>query len=404
MSEVLTVDAILFGLLVFSGILGNILVIYVVFESATESSSRHLPPSDTILVNLSLANLLTSLFRTVPIFASDLGLEVSLAPGWCRLFMLLWVWWRAVGCWITLALSAFHCVKLRGQRVMVGPLALQRERRQVWLALALVWGVNLAFSLPALVYTTHMHGNGTVELMVISCTTRPLLGCVWEFPSAEQGSAFASTSLALNEVVPLVLMMGTNLATLLTLARHIRSVTASDAGKEQQQGELAKHVASERKAGQVIMALVSLFVVCWAMQVAAVTYYNHDGGHHAEGLLTVAQFSASLFVGFSPMVVALGHGKLRRRIVGMILGWADRAKCSHGRTEEELVSDMSISKKTELSKEQTERGIIKVERVPAVQGDMMAFITTHQHLCPVGDSPGRTTSVKHAGTGLQVHS
>lgn len=30
MSEVLTVDAILFGLLVFSGILGNILVIHVV--------------------------------------------------------------------------------------------------------------------------------------------------------------------------------------------------------------------------------------------------------------------------------------------------------------------------------------------------------------------------------------
>lgn len=32
MSEVLTVDAILFGLLVFSGILGNILVIHVVRE------------------------------------------------------------------------------------------------------------------------------------------------------------------------------------------------------------------------------------------------------------------------------------------------------------------------------------------------------------------------------------
>lgn len=30
MSEVLTVDAILFGILVFSGILGNILVIYTV--------------------------------------------------------------------------------------------------------------------------------------------------------------------------------------------------------------------------------------------------------------------------------------------------------------------------------------------------------------------------------------
>lgn len=308
-------------------------------------------------MNLSLANLLTSLFRTVPIFISDLGLEVSLAPGWCRLFMLLWVWWRAVGCWVTLALSAFHCVKLRRQQVMVGPFAQRRERRQVWVALALVWGANLAFSLPALVYTTHVHGNATVELMVISCTTRPLLGCVWEFPSEEQGSAFASTSLALNEVAPLVLMMGTNMTTLLTLARHIRTVTAS----EQQQGELARHVASERKAGHVIMALVSLFVVCWALQVAAVTYYNHDGGHHAEGLLTVSHFSASLFVGFSPMVVALGHGKLRRRIKGMALAWAERARCSQGETKEQLVSDMSVSKTAELTKGQRGRGIIKVE-------------------------------------------
>ncbi|XP_010740539.2 olfactory receptor class A-like protein 4 [Larimichthys crocea] len=326
MSEVLTVDAILFGLLVFSGILGNILVIHVVLLSAVESPSRRLAPSDTILVHLSLANLLTSLFRTVPIFVSDLGLDVTLSPGWCRVFMLLWVWWRAVGCWVTLALSLFHCTTLRRQHVTFGPLAQQRERRRVWITLAVVWGANLVFSIPALVYSTHVHGNATVELMVISCTTRPLLGCIWEFPSIEQGSAFASTSLALNEVLPLVLMVGTNLATLHALAKHIRAVTSGgESGGTH--GELDKHVSTERKAAHVIMSLVSLFVVCWALQVAAVTYYNHDGGHHAEGLLTVSHFSASLFVGFSPMVVALGHGKLRRRIISMILAWSKILKC-----------------------------------------------------------------------------
>lgn len=291
------------------------------FQSAVESPSRKIPPSDTILVHLSLANLLTSLFRTVPIFVSDLGLDVSLSPGWCRVFMLLWVWWRAVGCWVTLALSMFHCTTLRRQHVSFGPLAQQRERQRVWIVLGLVWGGNLVFSIPALVYSTHVHGNATVELMVISCTTRPLLGCIWEFPSNEQGAAFASTSLAFNEVLPLVLMVGTNLATLHALAKHIRAVTAGgESGGTH--GELDKHVSTERKAANVIMSLVSLFVVCWALQVAAVTYYNHDGGHHAEGLLTVAHFSASLFVGFSPMVVALGHGKLRRKITSMILGWS----------------------------------------------------------------------------------
>ncbi|XP_073699564.1 olfactory receptor class A-like protein 4 [Garra rufa] len=322
MSEVLTVDAILFGLLVFSGIIGNIMVISVVFQCAKESASRHLAPSDTILVNLCMANLLTSVFRTVPIFVSDLGLEVSLSPSWCRVFMLLWVWWRAVGCWVTLALSAFHCSTLRRQHVTMGPLGHQRERRRVWALLSAVWGVNLLFSLPALVYTTHVRGNATVELMVISCTTRPLLGCVWEFPTDQQGYAFASTSLALNEVMPLILMVGTNLLTLHSLAKHIRAVTAGAGGA----AELDRHLSIERKAGHVIMALVALFVGCWVLQVAAVTYYNHNGGMHVEGLLTVAHFSASLFVGFSPLVVALGHGKLRRKISVMMQRWAHLIK------------------------------------------------------------------------------
>ncbi|XP_065810944.1 olfactory receptor class A-like protein 4 isoform X1 [Labrus bergylta] len=330
-----------------------------VLQSAVESPSGRLPPSDTILVHLSLANLLTSLFRTVPIFVSDLGLNVSLSPGWCRVFMLLWVWWRAVGCWVTLALSVFHCTTLRRQQVAFGPLVLQRERRRVWIVLALVWGANLAFSIPALVYSTHVHGNATVELMVISCTTRPLLGCVWEFPSIQQGSAFASTSLAFNEVLPLVLMVCTNLATLHALAKHIRAVTAgAEAGKTH--GELDKHVATERKAAHVIMSLVSLFVVCWVLQVAAVTYYNHDGGHHAEGLLTVAHFSASLFVGFSPMVVALGHSKLRRRIMSMIQGWSKVLNC-----HSELSDKGGTSSKTKGNQTifivQKEQKVIKVE-------------------------------------------
>lgn len=165
-----------------------------------ENPSHQMPPSDLILLNLSLANLLTSLFRTVPIFISDLGLEVSLETNWCRLFMLLWVWWRSVGSWATLSLSIFHYTTLRRKHVAMGPLAQQRDRRRVILALGIVWGGNLLCSIPAAVYSKHVTGNTTSELMVISCTTRPLLGCMWEFPTKQQGVTFATTSLALNEV------------------------------------------------------------------------------------------------------------------------------------------------------------------------------------------------------------
>lgn len=246
--------------------------------------------------------------------------------------MLLWVWWRGVGCWVTLALSVFHCTTLRRQHVTLGPLVHQRERRRVWIVLGLVWGANLVFSIPALVYSTHTKGNATVALMVISCTTRPLLGCVWEFPSKEQGSAFASTSLALNEVLPLLLMVCTNVATLQALVKHIRAVTSGGESGETHR-ELDKQVTTERKAAHVIVSLVSLFVFCWVLQVAAVTYYNHNGGYLTEGLLTMAQFSASVFGGFSPMVVALGHRKLRKRIVGMILSCSRVRICDSKDTE-----------------------------------------------------------------------
>lgn len=245
-----------------------------------------------------------------------------------------------MGCWVTLALSVFHCTTLRRHHVTFGPLAHQRERRRVWIVLGLVWGANLAFSIPALVYSTYFKGNATVELMVISCTTRPLLGCVWEFPSKQQGSAFASTSLALNEVLPLLLMVCTNVATLHALVKHIRAVTSgTESGGTH--GELDKQVTAERKAAHVIMLLVSLFVFCWVIQVAAVTYYNHNGGYLTEGLLTMAQFSASLFGGFSPMVVALGHSKLRKRIMSMILGCSKVPMCHSNDTEERTKSPNS---------------------------------------------------------------
>lgn len=75
-----------------------------------------------------------------------------------------------------------------------------------------VGGVNLAFLIPVLIYTTHVHGNTT-----------------------------ASTSLALNEVLPQVLMVCTNLATLHALTKHIPAVTSGgECGA--MQGELDKRV------------------------------------------------------------------------------------------------------------------------------------------------------------------
>lgn len=122
-------------------------------------------------------------------------------------------------------------------------------------------------------------------------------------------------------------MVSTNLATLRALAKHIKTVTAGvESG--------AAHVQTERKAGQVIMVLVALFVVCWVMQMAAVTYYNFNRGVYTEALLRVSYFAANIFVGFSPMVVAIGHGKLRKRIATMMQELCIWAGCRTTKSED----------------------------------------------------------------------
>ncbi|MGH0179378.1 UNVERIFIED_CONTAM: hypothetical protein FKN15_013078 [Acipenser sinensis] len=282
-------------------------------------SRRLPPPTDIILVNLALANLLTTVFRTVPIFISDFGVEVYLSTGWCRVFMFAWVWWRSVGVWATFSLSLFHFVTLRRQGV-AGALARRAELRKVGAALFLVWALNFLYSLPAFLYSAHVRGNSTVEFMVISCTTRPLLGCIWEFPSPRVAVVFATSSLAVHEVVPTVLMVAMNLATLCMLKRHIRSVAGAEL--------TGCHVDRERKASKVIVVLVTLFVVCWGTQMLSVSYYNYNRDDHAVFLLTLAHFTSSIFVGFSPLVVAFGHSKLRNRIKRMLL--CDRERGQEG--------------------------------------------------------------------------
>lgn len=82
-------------------------------------------------------------------------------------------------------------------------------------------------------------------LMLVSSTTRPLLGCIWNFPTRYSGLAYATTSMVLHETVPIVLMALTNLGSLYTLYTHngMRSSV--------QDAPVIKRVPAERRAAKV---------------------------------------------------------------------------------------------------------------------------------------------------------
>lgn len=90
--------------------------------------------------------------------------------------------------------------------------------------------------------------------MLVSSTTRPLLGCLWDFPSTYSGLVFATTSMVIHEVIPIVFMSTANLGSLLILYAH---GNAHKTANKDQDAPVLRRVPAERRAAKV----TSLFLI-----------------------------------------------------------------------------------------------------------------------------------------------
>uniref|UniRef100_A0A673C1P5 Vomeronasal type-1 receptor n=1 Tax=Sphaeramia orbicularis TaxID=375764 RepID=A0A673C1P5_9TELE len=288
-------------ILVFMGILGNATVVGVIGKSVLldRGGGRN---SDIIIINMALSSLLVSVMRNTLLIISDLGLEVQ----WCQLLMGVWVWLRSVNVWSTLFLSAFHLQTLRRVAPIGNLGGLQGPPRTLIVSLGLIWILNYIYSIPAHIFSTSGDVNSTETLMLVSSTTRPLLGCVWNFPTGYSGLAYATTSMVIHETVPIILMAFTNLGSLYTLYTHGRRRSSA------QDAPVIKRVPAERRAAKVILALIMLFIVSWGTSIISVNYFNYNRGSSAEFLLVIARFANIIFIALSPVVLAVGH---RRSII-----------------------------------------------------------------------------------------
>ncbi|XP_046882174.1 olfactory receptor class A-like protein 4 [Hypomesus transpacificus] len=302
-------------LLVTLGIMGNTFVIAVIGRSlfTDPGGGRN---SDIILINMALSNLLVSILRNSLLVISDLGLELYSSKIFCQLLMGVWVWLRSANVWSTLYLSAFHFQTLRRLAPSAGHIGLQRGApKSLLLSLSLIWFLSYIYSIPAHVFSTRGNQNSTETLMMVSSTTRPLLGCVWNFPSAYSGLAYATTSMVIHEIVPIILMAITNLGSLYTLYSHVRTRKSSN---QAQIAPIIKRVPAEKRAAKVILALIMLFIVSWGTSIISVNYFNYNRGSSADFLLVLARFANIIFIALSPMVLAVGHRGLRSFIKSVL--------------------------------------------------------------------------------------
>ncbi|XP_073325146.1 olfactory receptor class A-like protein 4 [Pagrus major] len=299
-------------MLVLLGIIGNATVVGVVGKSVLNErgGGRN---SDIIIINMALSNLLVSLVRNTLLVISDTGLQLYSSKEWCQILMGVWVWLRSVNVWSTFFLSAFHLQTLRRVAPNVGNLHGQRGTpKTLLLSLGLIWLLNFIYSIPAHIFSINGNQNSTETLMLVSSTTRPLLGCVWNFPSVYSGLAYATTSMVIHETIPIILMALTNLGSLYTLYTHGRMRSSV------QDAPVIKRVPAERRAAKVILALIMLFIASWGTSIISVNYFNYNRGSSAEFLLVIARFANIIFIAMSPGVLAVGHRRLRSFIRSML--------------------------------------------------------------------------------------
>ncbi|XP_028303219.1 olfactory receptor class A-like protein 4 [Gouania willdenowi] len=299
-------------LLVIMGILGNAVVIGVIGKSVITDhvGGRN---SDIIIINMALSNLLVSVMRNTLLLISDTGMELYSSKEWCQFLMGVWVWLRSVNVWSTLFLSAFHLQTLRRVTPMISTINRPRgPPKTLLLSLALIWILNYIYSIPAHIFSTNGNINTTETLMLVSSTTRPLLGCVWNFPSKHSGLAYATTSMVIHETIPIFLMAITNLSSLYTLYVHGRVQNSV------KNAPVIKRVPAERRAAKVILALIMLFIASWGTSIISVNYFNYNRGTSAEFLLVIARFANIIFIAMSPAVLAVGHRGLRSFIKAML--------------------------------------------------------------------------------------
>jgi len=71
-------------------------------------------------------------------------------------------------------------------------------------------------------------------------------------------------------------------------------------------------------SSQVILTLNVLFISSWGTNVISVNYFNYNRGSSTEFLLIIARFANMSFIAFSPVVLAVGHRRLRAFIKSVL--------------------------------------------------------------------------------------
>ncbi|XP_071490221.1 neuropeptide Y receptor type 6-like [Diadema antillarum] len=223
------------------GILGNLLVVVVVFQRRSRSRS-----TDILVGNLAIADFLTCVFllpypeiRTVP--------DSWLGSLYCRFVRGHYLMWTSV----TASIYSLLAVTVDRYFAMVYPIHFKRyvTRPLINVVVVSVWTVSSMLMVPMLVINK-MNIDGV---------------CVFIFPSTTFQAAFGVYIFAIRIAVPTTIMLFTQLAIVRTLHRQssrFENTTASF------------HDVARTRILKLTFTIVLLYIVCWSPNQFAFLAYN----------------------------------------------------------------------------------------------------------------------------------
>ena len=213
------------------GIIGNFVVLLVIFRPGRKRSS-----TDTLIGALAVADFLTSIFiiphrqaRTVP---STLTAQV-----YCRIIN------SSVLMWISICASIFTLTTISIERLMAVryPFKFQRifSPKRTAIAIVLIW----IFSIILNTFSFYVHFLKNSSCLVI-------------FPSS-QFQKFIGVSVFLVEyLIPIIVMVPAHILTVRTLQMRRKSLASGDKHDK-------KLLIAQRRVMEMLFIVVITFIICW---------------------------------------------------------------------------------------------------------------------------------------------
>nr|XP_054760887.1 galanin receptor type 2-like [Lytechinus pictus] len=278
------------------GILGNMLVVIVMFQRRSHSRS-----TDILIQSLAVADLLTSILL-IPIPDLQTAPDTWLGEIYCRLIdsqMLMWIA-------ITASTYALVTVSVDRYFAIVYPLAFNRlvSKRRVIICIVLTWFAAFLMCFPG-IFVFEIDGSSG--------------RCIFTFPTSTAQLAFGAYTFVLRLVIPILIMMVTQTL----IARNLFRESKRFEGNKDVGMRSSGLLAARSRIIKMMVIVILIYVICWApnqiaffgvtIGVIPFTYINSIL-HRA---LTVLAFFNSCM---NPVVYIVMNAHFRKAIKGLCVG------------------------------------------------------------------------------------